>query len=154
MSISKSYCHKWICCPIISHHTIFHLWPTCFGTKIRTCRFHRSQLTLYRPADNSHKYLMKMASPPSPPIYWLTKDNTFPKIYQIGITYCVIPQIFFISCGLMNLLWWLLLRICIYVRYVPFNVNLNLYRVKLYAPCECPSASFLHLCVSQLWRCY
>ena len=63
----------------------------------------------------------------------------------LGITYCVLPHIFFISCGLMTLLWWLLLRICIYVRYIPFNVSLNLYIFKLYMACECPLTYLLFI---------
>ena len=73
------------------------------------------------------------------------KVNTFPKIYNTGITYCVIPQMFLFSCGLMTLLWSLLLRICVYVRYVPFNVNLNLFRVKLYVQREYPSTYLLFI---------
>ena len=64
------------------------------------------------------------------------KVNTFPKIYNNGISYCVIPQILLIGCGLMSLLWWLLLKICVHVKNVPFNVNLNLYRVRPYVICE------------------
>ena len=73
------------------------------------------------------------------------KVNTSPKIYNTGITYCVIPQIFLISCGLITLLWWLLLRLCVYVRYVPFNVNLNLFRAKLYVQREHPSTYLLFI---------
>ena len=41
------YCHKCIWRPKISHHTISHLWPICYGAKT-TCHFYTSQFCLIR----------------------------------------------------------------------------------------------------------